>query len=76
MALGRGCKHGVGESHFSGFAMDFGRHQSNTGFRGVGRDGSFTPRGTAASAPHLNVKRVPMSSMDSSSALDLGKESR
>ena len=30
----------------------------------------------AVRATHLNVKRVPMSSIESSSAFDLGKESR
>lgn len=35
-----------------------------------------TPRGQPWGATHLKVKRVPMSSIDSSSALDLGKESR
>ena len=33
-------------------------------------------QGVAARATHLNVKSVPMSSIESSSAFDLGKESR
>lgn len=34
------------------------------------------PQEAAVRATHLNVKRVPMSSIDSNSAFDLGKESR
>lgn len=34
------------------------------------------PQGAAVRATHLNVKSVPMSSIDSNSAFDLGKESR
>lgn len=32
--------------------------------------------GDSTEATHLNVKRVPMSSIDSNSAFDLGKDSR
>lgn len=40
------------------------------------RAGFRHPEGAAVRATHLKVKSVPMSSIDSSSALDFGKESR